>query len=104
MGRALKPALTCALLALLILPLVAAHGDEAPADHLGMDAGGAQSAHDAHSAMQMASLGEYNVEPSYWRHSEYSGLMLAHVLLMVVSWVFVLPVGEWPVSRRTGSN
>jgi len=35
---------------------------------------------------------------SYFQYGEHSGLMFAHILLMVVAWVFVLPVGECVVS------
>lgn len=31
--------------------------------------------------------------PSYFRHAEYSGLILAHVIIMSVGWIFVLPLG-----------
>lgn len=32
--------------------------------------------------------------PSYFRHAEYSGLMLLHIVLMSVAWIFVLPLGS----------
>jgi hypothetical protein len=31
--------------------------------------------------------------PNYFRHSEHSGLMLAHIVLMSVGWIFILPLG-----------
>ena len=31
--------------------------------------------------------------PSYFRHTEYSGLMLLHIVLMSIAWIFVLPLG-----------
>jgi hypothetical protein len=31
--------------------------------------------------------------PSYFRHTEYSGLMLLHIVLMSTAWIFVLPLG-----------
>jgi hypothetical protein len=31
--------------------------------------------------------------PSYFRHSEYSGLILLHIVLMSIAWIFVLPLG-----------
>ncbi len=31
--------------------------------------------------------------PSYFRHPEYSGLMLLHIVLMSIAWIFVLPLG-----------
>lgn len=33
------------------------------------------------------------VPPSYFRHPEYSYLILAHIALMTIAWVFVLPIG-----------
>ncbi|KAI9743291.1 MAG: hypothetical protein M1818_003137 [Claussenomyces sp. TS43310] len=31
--------------------------------------------------------------PSYFRHDEHSGLMVAHIILMSIGWIFVLPLG-----------
>jgi hypothetical protein len=31
---------------------------------------------------------------TYFHHGEYAGFMTAHIILMTVSWVFMLPVGE----------
>lgn len=31
---------------------------------------------------------------SYFRYGEHSGLMIAHIFLMVIAWVFVLPIGR----------
>lgn len=36
------------------------------------------------------------VPPSYFRHPEYSHLILAHIALMTIAWVFVLPIGMNP--------
>lgn len=33
------------------------------------------------------------VPPSYFRHPEHSHLILAHIALMTIGWVFVLPMG-----------
>ena len=32
---------------------------------------------------------------TYFRYSEHSGLLMAHIILMTVAWVFVLPIGKW---------
>jgi hypothetical protein len=37
---------------------------------------------------------------SYFQHGEYSGLIVSHILLMTVAWVFVLPVGRSAVAPR----
>jgi len=33
---------------------------------------------------------------SYFRYGEHSGLLMAHIFLMVIAWVFVLPIGRQP--------
>jgi hypothetical protein len=35
--------------------------------------------------------------PSYFRHHPYSGLMLAHIVVMSITWIFVLPLGQEPL-------
>jgi protein-S-isoprenylcysteine O-methyltransferase Ste14 len=62
--------------------------------------------HDEDASMEMSSgmnISEvprphiYNITdmgpPSYFRHPEYSGLMLLHIVLMTMAWIFVLPLG-----------
>jgi hypothetical protein len=35
------------------------------------------------------------VAPStYFRYGEHSGLMMAHIVLMTIAWVFILPIGK----------
>lgn len=34
-------------------------------------------------------------EASYMHLSKYSGMMTAHIVFMIVAWVFALPVGEY---------
>lgn len=31
---------------------------------------------------------------TYFQFGEHSGLIMAHILLMAISWVFVLPIGK----------
>jgi hypothetical protein len=31
---------------------------------------------------------------SYFQLTEHTGLMFAHILLMTIGWIFVLPIGE----------
>jgi Domain of unknown function (DUF2427) len=31
---------------------------------------------------------------TYFRYGEHSGLMMAHIFLMTIAWVFVLPIGR----------
>ena len=32
-------------------------------------------------------------DPSYFTHPEYSKWMMAHIAIMVIAWVFLLPIG-----------
>lgn len=77
--------LTLATAALLLeaLPLVVAHGT----DHNdGMDMGGMPEA--------PATNPEAHTRPmSYWSYSEHASLVYVHILLMVMGWTIVLPVG-----------
>jgi hypothetical protein len=34
------------------------------------------------------------VPQTYFNYGEHSGLLLAHILLMTIGWVFVLPIGK----------
>lgn len=69
-----------------ILPLIAAHGDDA---HSSMNMGGVH-----HAAMSNATKVAEAVAPSYFRHTEYAGWIYAHIGLMVIAWVVILPIGE----------
>jgi len=31
---------------------------------------------------------------SYFQYGEHTGLLAAHILLMTISWVFILPIGK----------
>ena len=33
-------------------------------------------------------------EPSYFTDAAYSGLLIAHVALMILAWLFILPIGK----------
>ena len=37
------------------------------------------------------------VPQTYFRYSEHSGLMMAHIFFMTIAWVFVLPIGIQPI-------
>ena len=39
------------------------------------------------------------VHPSYFSRSEFSGLLLAHIVIMTIAWFFILPIGELHYSR-----
>lgn len=59
------------------LPLVAAHGDEA----MEME----------HEHQPATDAGTQEAVPTYFRHPHYAGWMYAHIALMILSWVVVLP-------------
>ena len=40
-------------------------------------------------------------EMSYWLWPEHRGLLYAHVIIMVISWGFLLPVGTFPFALNT---
>jgi len=41
----------------------------------------------------LISAANVTVPDSYFRYSEHSGLMMAHIFLMTIAWVFALPIG-----------
>lgn len=67
---------------LALLPLALAHGDEMDMD-MNMDA----------TAPVATSEASGDAPLNYFRLTEHSGLMLAHIVIMTISWVFVLPIG-----------
>jgi hypothetical protein len=84
-------ALAGALLLGLLLPLAAAHGhDEDASMAMGMGMSMAEPAAPSPSATAEPA------PPNYFTHPEHRGLMYAHIGLMTLAWVFVLPVGECP--------
>lgn len=98
MRSATRPAFrllaTAAVLGAL-LPAVLAHGDE------GMNMDGAMD-----GAMDMSAQEPDNdaqeYPPNYFGHPEHRGILFAHIALMVLGWVFVLPLGEsmWNAPSR----
>lgn len=90
MRSATRPGLhllaTAAVLGAL-LPAVLAHGDE------GMSMGGDMDAAMDMSAQQPdTDAQEY--PPNYFGHTEHRGVLFAHIALMVLGWVVVLPLGK----------
>lgn len=67
-----------------LVPAALAHGD----DHgdMDMDMGGS-------AASEPQPESEY--PPTYFSHPEYTGAIMTHIALMVIGWVFVLPVGKF---------
>ena len=53
------------------------------------------------SAMPSASLvATPNSPESYFAYPKFGGLMLAHIALMTVAWLFVLPIGPYLVQNE----
>jgi hypothetical protein len=80
-----------ALLVLLFALTASAHGDETHmAADMDMDMTNAGAGVPLGATPSNATL---EVPSSYFRHPEYSHLILAHIALMTIAWVFVLPIG-----------
>lgn len=54
--------------------------------------GGEDSTH--HDANPGAGSAVIEYPPTYFAHPEHTGLMYAHIALMIMSWVLLLPVGR----------
>lgn len=67
----------------LLLPVVLAHGDDEA-----MDMG------DATGAAADEPMPNSDLPPSYFSHSEHRRLLVAHIGLMIIAWVFILPLGK----------
>lgn len=46
--------------------------------------------------MVMKDVEDFPDIPSYFLHPEHSGFMFAHIAVMTLAWVVVLPLGESP--------
>ena|ERR1700722_18091272 len=81
----------CGILAgALLLDLALAHGHDGDVT---MDMSGGMDQPDILRPTISASSSSAVVgPPSYFRHAEYSELMLTHIVLMSVAWVFLLPL------------
>lgn len=84
---------TALVFGLAFLPTVLAHGDDGGGhdgdDHMdmGMDAGMDKPQDD--------------YPPTYFAHPDHAGLMYGHIGLMVVAWVFILPVGMFSLTSSS---
>lgn len=83
---AFRVASATALLGLL-LPVVLAHGED---DNMSMDMGeGVAMAADEPSS-------DIEYPPTYFALAEHRGVLVAHIALMILAWVVVLPLGTVP--------
>lgn len=84
------------LILLGLVPLIAAHGDDETEMDLDMSMQMSSTATAIDTATASAVMNSTAMaEPSsYFRHPEHGGLMVAHIILMTIGWVFVLPICE----------
>ncbi|PTD10660.1 hypothetical protein HYE67_006353 [Fusarium culmorum] len=72
------------LLFLALLPIVFAHGDSQDMGKMNMGID--------HNSNTTQSPKHQDYPNTYFAHSEHSGVIYAHISLMVISWVFILPI------------
>ena len=62
-----------------------------------------------HAHEQSAAVDDVQYPPTYFAHPDHSALIYAHIALMVLAWIFALPVGMYityyllpkgPITRR----
>lgn len=66
-----------------MVPVVLAHGDDET-----MDMG------DGMAMPTQAPQPDLDLPPSYVAHPEHRAVLITHIALMVLAWVFVLPLGK----------
>jgi len=79
------------LLPLAILPIVIAHEHSDTIDYTYIDMTRFHS-----NCMPMGAMHSELSLSSYLNYPKYATLMYAHILLMVLSWVVLLPIGKIP--------
>lgn len=89
---ALRVASAIAVLGFLV-PTVLGHGDDNEA--IDMDMGTDMDMSSGMSSGGNASQPEADFPPSYFAHPEHRGILLGHIGLMVLAWVFMLPLGKY---------
>lgn len=87
MLRNTRYVLLCALAVLAASPPVLAHGVEASAASMDMS-------HGTHGAMNMSNTEDWPDYRNYFSHPEHTGLMYVHILLTILSWVVLMPIGK----------
>ena len=65
---------------------------------------GGMGGHTAPSPSASAAAGDADPGPmSYFAYGNHTGTIVAHVVLMIVAWFFVLPVGTYPpIGKKMG--
>ena len=80
-----------AALLLDVLPHALAHGDDGHGDGDMAMAMGASMASAVNSSIGNSTSA---VPESYFAHPYLSGFMVAHIVLMSIAWLFILPISE----------
>jgi len=82
------------LILLSIASIALAHGHD---ENEAMDMAGGEMSHTEASRPIISAISNSTDPgpPSYFRPTEHSGLMLAHIVLMSIGWIFILPLGEF---------
>ena len=92
-------AFSAALCLFELLPRAIAHGHGEEAGEAGEEMMMAEGSSTSIAWTSVASATTTGMLPpppeSYFAHPEMGGLMLGHIGLMVIAWIFVLPIGVW---------
>jgi len=83
--------LIAALLLVRVLPEVLAPGHD---DFVAMRDSPGTEVHFSNSTTCLANMTVAQSPQSYFAYPEYSGPLLGHIGLMIIAWLFVLPIGE----------
>ena len=60
------------------------------------------SSYSSHSSSSTSTLSPpIEAEPSYFRHEDYHWILLAHIVIMSISWIFVLPASIMLIISRS---
>lgn len=81
-------------LLLALLPVVFAHGDGDSMD-MKMDMGM------GHVSNTTQPPKDQDYPNTYFAHTDHSGVIYTHIALMILSWVFLLPIGKSPAENRS---
>lgn len=74
---------------LSLASIALAHGDD---EHNGMDMGDMNKPEGHSEQSSSKEINNYDA-PSYYGLDSYRNLILAHIVLMVAAWFFILPIG-----------
>ena len=93
-----SPRLVLAITPLFLVSAVTAHGGDG-AHSTDVATSWSEMAHTTFSATARPTNVDLFDQPSYSGLSQHSGMLLAHVVLMVLAWMFVLPLGQSSTPR-----